>query len=72
MKRYRIAKMAGQSTDTIEALEEILESLRIAKNNMLNRSTKPATPKTDEMLIAPAPVVYNENILTKTMVPDPG
>ena len=41
---------------------------------MSNRSTEPATPETDRMsaALAPAPVVYNESVLTKTMVPDPG
>jgi len=37
-----------------------------------NQSTKPATPATEEMLIAPVPTVYNENVLTKNMVLDPG
>ena len=64
--------MARQSTDVIEALEEILGLLRITKDNILNRSTKPAIPETDKMLIALVPVVYNENISTKNMVPDPG
>jgi len=53
-------------------LEEILESLRITKDNVSNRSTKPATPETNRMLTAPAPAVYNESIPTKTMVPDLG
>ena len=66
--------MAGQNVDTIEALEEILGSLRITKDNMSNRSTESATPETDRMSTAPAPVpvVYNKSIPTKTMVPDPG
>jgi len=66
--------MAGQNVDAIEALEEILGSLRITKDNVLNRSTKPTTPETNRMLAAPAPapVVYNESVPTKTMVPDPG
>jgi len=62
----------GYNTDTIEELEEILGSLKITKNNVLNRSTELATPETDKMLTAPAPAVYNKNVPTKTMVPDPG
>jgi len=76
VKKHRTAKMAGQNVDAIEALEEILRSLRITEDNMSNRSTKPATPETDRMSAASAPasapVVYNESIPTKTMVPDPG
>jgi len=53
-------------------LEEILESLRITEDNVLNRSTEPATSETDKMSIAPALAVYNENVPTKTMVSDPG
>jgi len=53
-------------------LEEILGSLRITEDNMSNQSTEPATPETEEMLTAPVPVVHNENILMKNMVPDPG
>ena len=63
--------MAGQSINTIKALEEILGSLRITEDNILNKSTEPATLETDKMSTAPAPAVYNENIPTKTMVPDP-
>jgi len=72
VKKYRIAKMVGQSVDTIEALEEILGSLRITEDNMSNRSTEPATPETNKMSTAPVPAVYNESVPTKTMVPDPG
>jgi len=64
--------MAGQNIDAIEALEEILGSLRITKDNVSNRSTKPAIPETDRMSTVPAPAVYNKSIPTKTMVPDPG
>ena len=64
--------MAGQSSDAIEALEEILRSLRITKDNMSNQSTEPATPETEEILTAPVLAVYNENIPMKNMVPDPG
>ena len=53
-------------------MEEILGSLRITEDNISNRSTEPATSETDKMLTASAPAVYNENVLTKTMVPDPG
>ena len=38
---------------------------------MWNWSIEPATPETEEMLIAPVPAVYNENVPTKNMVPDP-
>ena len=58
--------------DAIEALEEILGSLRITEDNVSNRSTEPAIPETDEMLTVPIPVVYNENVSTKNMVSDPG
>ena len=61
-----------QSIDAIEALEEILGSLRITKDNILNRSTKPATPEIDEISTALVPAVYNENISIKNMVPDLG
>ena len=64
--------MAGRNKDTIEALEEILGSLRITKDNVSNRSTEPATPETDRTSTAPAPAVYNKNVPIKTMVPDPG
>ena len=63
--------MVRQSTDAIEALEEILGSLRITEDNVSKKSTKLATPETDEMLTAPVPAVYNKNVLTKNMVPDP-
>ena len=41
---------------------------------MSNRNTKLVTPETDRMLtvLAPAPVVYNKSVPTKTRVPDPG
>ena len=52
-------------------MEEILGSLRITEDNVLNRSTELATPETDRMLTVPALVVYNKNVPTKTMVPDP-
>ena len=64
--------MAGQSLDAIEVLEEILGSLKITEDNVSNRSTEPATPEIEEMLIAPVIAVYNKNILTKSMVPDLG
>ena len=53
-------------------LEEILESLRITKDNMSNQSIKPATPETEEMSTAPVLAVHNENVPTKNMVPDSG
>ena len=66
--------MARQSPDAIEALEEILGSLGITKDNISNKSIEPATSETEEMLTVPAPAVYNKNIQTmipKSMVPDP-
>jgi len=65
--------MAEQGQDTIEALEEILGSLRITEDNVSNRSTELAISETEEMLIAPVPAVYNKNVQTmtpKSMVPD--
>ena len=64
--------MAGQSPDAIEVLEEILGSLRITEDNMSNQSTEPAIPKTEEMSTVPVTTVHNENVPTKSMVPDPG
>ena len=63
-KKPWIDKIVGQSPNAIEALKEILGLLRITKDNMSNRSTELATPETEEMSIAPAPVpaVYNENV----------
>jgi len=51
-----------------------LRSLRITEDNVSNRSTEPAIPETEEILIVPIPVVYNENVqasMPKSMVPDP-
>ena len=67
--------MARQSQNIIEELEEILGLLRITKDNISNRTTEPTTLETEEMLTAPAPAGYNENVLTtmpKSMVSDPG
>jgi len=67
--------MAEQSPDTIEALEEILGSLKITEDNMSNRSTEPAILEIEEMLTAPVPAIYNKNIqitIPKSMVPDLG
>ena len=72
VKKHRSAKTAGHNEDAIEALEEILGSLRITKDNMSNRSTELATPETDRMSTALALAVYNESIPTKAIVPDPG
>ena len=72
MKKHRSAKTAGQNENTIEALEEILGSLRITEDNVSNRSTKPAIPETDRMSTALALAVYNKSTPTKTMVLDPG
>ena len=63
--------MARQSPDTIEALEEILGSLRITKDNVSNQSTELATSETEEMSTAPVLAVHNENVPTKNIVPDP-
>jgi len=48
--------MARQSPDAIEALEEILGSLRITEDNMSNKSTEPTTLETSEDM-STAPVV---------------
>ena len=53
-------------------MEEILGSLRITEDNASNRSTELAISETDKMSTVPTPATYNENIPTKTMVPDPG
>ena len=53
-------------------LKEILESLRITKDNISNQSIEPATSEIEEMLTAPVLAVHNENVPTKNMVPDPG
>ena len=66
--------MARQSPNAIEALEEILESLGITKDNISNKSTELATTETEEMLTVPAPAVYNKNtqiMMPKSMVLDP-
>jgi len=67
--------MAEQSPDAIEVLEEILRSLTINKDNVSNKNIELVTPETEEMSIAPALAVYNENVQTmtpKSMVPDLG
>ena len=67
--------MVRQSPDAIEALEEILGSLRITKENALNgnRTTELATSETSrEMSIAPAE--YHKTaqaVMLKSIVPDP-
>ena len=44
--------MVRQSPDTIEAIEEILRSLKITKENISNKSTELATSETSgEILI---------------------
>jgi len=72
VKKHRSTKTARQRGNTIEALEEILGSLKITEDNVSNKSTEPATPETDRMSTAPAPAVYNESVPIKTMVPDLG
>ena len=64
--------MVEQSLDTIEVLEEILGSLRIIKNNMSNWSTELATSEIEEMSTALVIVMYNKNILIKSIVPNLG
>jgi len=64
--------MAQQSSDTIKALEEILGSLRITKDNVSNQSTELAMPETEGISIASVPAVYNKNIPIKNMIPDLG
>jgi len=53
--------MARQSYDSIEALSEVLKSLRITKEYALeeNRTTELVILKTEEMLTAPVLAVYN-------------
>jgi len=63
--------MAEQRTDTIEALEEILGSLRIIEDNKSNQSIEPAIPEMEEMLTVSVLVIHNENGPTKNIVPDP-
>ena len=63
--------MAEQRTDTIEAVEEILGSLRIIENNKSNQSIEPAIPEMEEMLTVSVLVIHNENRPTKNIVPDP-
>ena len=63
--------MAEQRTDTIEALEEILRSLRIIEDNKSNQSIEPAIPEMEEMLTVSVLVIHNENGPTKNIVPDP-
>jgi len=53
-------------------LEEILGSLRITEDNMLNQSTEPVILETEEISTAPVTVGHNENIPMKNMVPDTG
>ena len=72
-----IDKPARQSQDSIKILEEILGLLRIIEEyaSKINRITELATLETEELLIAPAPAVYNETehtVMIKSVVPDPG
>ena len=53
--------MARQSPNATEALEEILGSLRITRDNVSNRSIELVTPETSEE-ISTAPIVYNETV----------
>jgi len=53
--------MAQQSPDATEALEEILGSLRITRDNMSNGSTELVIPETSEE-ISTTPAVYNETV----------
>ena len=63
--------------DSIKALLEVLGLLRIIKEYTLegNRTTKPVTPETKEILIVLVLVVYNRTeqaVMPKSMIPDPG
>ena len=73
-QRLQTDKIAQQSPDTIEALEEILGSLKITKANVSNKRTEPVILETLEAMLK-APAVYNETVQTvtlKSMVPDLG
>ena len=57
--------------NNIEALSKWLRLLRITEEDTLEEITE--IESIDEMSIAPAPVVYNKQIvMPKSMVPDPG
>ena len=74
-QRPQTNKMAEQSPNTIEALEEILGLLRITEDNISNRSIEPAIPETEKMSTAPVLAVYNKNVqitTPKSMVSDLG
>jgi len=63
--------------DSIKALLEVLESLRIIKEYTLegNRTIELVTPETEEISTALALVVYNrieQAVMLKSMIPDPG
>ena len=73
-QRLQIDKIAQQSPDTIEALEEILGSLRITKANISNKKTEPVIPETLDAMLK-ALTVYNETVqivILKSMVLDLG
>ena len=57
----------------IEALEELLESLKIIEEYALNRNRTTEPTLSEEMSTAPMPVVYNkaaQTVMPKSMVPD--
>ena len=67
--------MTRQSSDSIEALEEILGSLRITKEYALNRNRtiEPAIPEASEEM-STALAEYHETaqtVMPKSMVLDP-
>jgi len=67
--------MARQSHDSIEALSEVLRSLRITKEYVLeeNRTTELVTLEMEKMSTALVPAVYNrmeQAVMPKIMVSD--
>ena len=71
-QRPQTDKMVRQSPDTIEALEEILGSLRITEENTLNRSTEPATSETSEEMSTVLAEYHKiaQAVISKSMVLD--
>ena len=74
-QRPQTDKMTRQSSDSIEALEEILGSLRITKEYALNRNRtiEPAIPEASEEM-STALAEYHETaqtVMPKSMVLDP-
>jgi len=56
----------SQETIDIEALEEILESLKITEEYTSDRNRTTESATSEEMLTAPIPVVYDKTAYDKT------